>query len=121
MLKKQVIRFIAVGIVNTVFGNSIYALLIFLGLAYFYAVLLSTILGVLFNFKTIGKIVFKSNDHSLIFRFVAVYIVIYLLNIFFLWLFQHFGFENMYINGLLLLVPLAVVSFVLNKIFVFKG
>jgi len=120
MLKKQVIRFIAVGIVNTVFGYSTYALLIFFGLTYFYAVLFATILGVLFNFKTTGKIVFKNHDHSLIFRFVAVYVIIYLLNIFFLWLFQYLGLRNMYINGLLLLVPLAAVSFVLNKFFVFR-
>jgi len=83
--------------------------------------LLSTVLGVLFNFKTIGKLVFDSSDNSLIFRFILVYVVIYVLNTSGLWVFKSNGFENMYINGFILLAPLAIVSFILNKKFVFKG
>ena len=120
MKNNKFIRFLFVGILNTIFGYSLFAIFIFFNMHYSLAVLCSTILGVLFNFKTIGKLVFGSHDNSLIFRFVAVYIIIYGLNISFLWLFKYFGFENMYINGVVLLTPLAVVSFVLNKKFVFR-
>jgi putative flippase GtrA len=85
------------------------------------AVLLSTIFGVMFNFKTIGKLVFDSHDNSLIFRFVLVYSIIYILNVSGLWTFEKFGYDNMYLNGFALLAPLAVVSFILNKKYVFKG
>lgn len=119
-LNAQIIKFILVGILNTAFGYSLFALFIYLGLYYPLAVLFSTILGVLFNFKTIGKLVFGSSDNGLIFRFALVYVITYLLNIFFLWLFKKFGFENMYINGFVLLIPLATVSFLLNKFFVFR-
>ena len=80
----------------------------------------STILGVLFNFKTMGKLVFGRSDNGLIFRFMLVYIITYFLNIFFLWLFKWLGFDNMYISGFVLLIPLAAVSFLLNKFFVFR-
>ena len=118
-LNNKFIRFIFVGILNTIFGYSLFALFIYFNIHYSLAVFLSTLLGVLFNFKTIGNLVFKSNDNSLIFRFILVYVLIYLLNITFLWLFKINGLENMYINGLLLLVPLALISFVLNNKFVF--
>lgn len=116
----QIIKFLLVGILNTVFGYGLFSLFIYLGLYYPLAVLLSTILGVLFNFKTIGKLVFGSSDNGLIFRFILVYVITYLLNIFFLWLFKRLGFENMYINGFVLVVPLAIISFILNKFFVFR-
>ena len=119
-MKKQLIKFLFVVILNTIFGYSLFAFFIFLNMHYSLAVLCSTILGALFNFKTIGKLVFDSHDNSLIFRFVAVYIVIYILNISFLWFFKYLGFGNMYINGMVLLAPLALVSFVLNKKFVFR-
>ena len=116
----QVYKFIFVGILNTIFGYSLFAFFIYLGLYYPIAVLLSTILGVLFNFKTIGRLVFDSNDNGLIFRFILVYAITYLLNIFFLWLLKKLGSENMYIDGFALLIPLAAVSFLLNKFFVFS-
>lgn len=117
----KLIKFILVGILNTAFGYSLFALFIFLNIHYSLAVFLSTVLGVLFNFKTIGKLVFDSHDNSLIFRFIAVYVLLYLINISCLWFFKISGFENMYINGFVLLVPLALISFVLNRKYVFKG
>lgn len=119
--ENKFIKFILVGILNTIFGYSLFAIFIFLNMHYSLAVFLSTLLGVLFNFKTIGKLVFDSHDNSLIFRFIFVYVLLYLINISCLWLFKINEWENMYINGLILLVPLALISFVLNKKFVFKG
>lgn len=82
------------------------------------AVLFSTVLGVLFNYKTIGKIVFSSNENKLI-PFISVYIFLYVLNVFILWLMTTLGFTNMYISGAILLAPLALISYFLNKNFVF--
>ena len=119
--ESKFIKFILVGILNTMVGYSLFAFFIFLNIHYSLAVLFSTVLGVLFNFKTIGKIVFDSSDNSLIFKFISVYTIIYLLNISFLWIFRYYGFENMYINGFVLLAPFAIVSFFLNKKYVFRG
>jgi len=119
MLKQQVIRFIAVGIVNTLFGYGIYALLIYLGLNYMVAVLFATVAGVLFNFKTIGRYVFKSNDSSLLLKFIIVYTVIYGINV---GLIRFFSLWNIdyYTAGFLAIVPCAAISFILNKLFVFQ-
>ena len=54
----RVIRFLGVGVLNTVFGYSVYAALIFAGLSYLIALFLSTIAGVVFNYFSFGRIVF---------------------------------------------------------------
>ena len=117
-MDRRLLKFLLVGALNTVFGYSLFAFFIFLGVHYSLAVLLSTILGILFNFKTIGRLVFGSHNNRLIFRFVATYGVTYLLNVATLKVLDSFR-VNMYIAGLLLLVPLALVSFVLQKKYVF--
>jgi putative flippase GtrA len=123
MIKKfwqnRFFRFLVVGGINTVFGYSIFALLIFIGLNYILAITLGTIIGIIFNFKTVGSIVFKSHNNSLIIRFFAVYGVTYLFNLFGLSIFNHYHVSN-YISGAILILPAAVIAFLLNKKFVFN-
>ncbi len=119
MLKKQIINFILVGIVNTIFGYSIYALFLTLGFNYIWAVLFATILGILFNFKTIGKYVFDSHKNNLIFKFFSVYAIVFIVNILIIKIFKTIGFDD-YISGAFALIPSATVSFVLNKFYVFE-
>ena len=118
-LTPQFLKFLVVGGLNTLFGYSVFALFIYLGLHYALASLLSTVLGVLFNFKTTGTLVFKNRDNSLIFRFFGVYGVVYACNVLLLKLLGGSGF-NMYWAGALAIAPLALLSFVLNKLFVFE-
>lgn len=118
-MKKKFARYILVGILNTAFGYSLFALFIYLGIHYALAVLLSTVIGVIFNFKTIGLLVFKSKDNSLIYRFVAVYVFTYCLNVAFLRIFKKYDI-NMYLAGLLLLIPIALISFLLHNSIVFR-
>jgi putative flippase GtrA len=108
-----------VGGLNTLFGYSLFAVLIYAGLHYTVAVFIGTIIGVLFNFKTTGKLVFKSHDNGLIWKFFGVYGVIYLLNIIGLYLLEKISID-IYIAGMILILPMALVSFGLNKRFVFK-
>jgi putative flippase GtrA len=114
------LRFLAVGGLNTAFGYSVFAVLIYAGLHYSLAVFVSTLLGVLFNFKTTGVIVFRQNDNTLVFRFVAAYSAVYLLNVGLLKMLHMAGF-NMYAAGALLLFPMALVSYMLNAGLVFRG
>ena len=112
--KNQLVRFLFVGVLNTLFGYSIFVLLSLGGMSYYLSTLLATILGVLFNFKTIGKLVFKNYDNKLIFSFIAVYTLIYLLNIASLKLILSFGI-NLLIAQAGLVLPLALTSYFLNK------
>ncbi|MBQ2644221.1 GtrA family protein [bacterium] len=112
------IKFLFVGGLNTAFGYGVFAFFIFLKFHFAIASFLSTVLGILFNFKTTGIIVFKNHDNKLIFRFLGAYVIIYLLNILFLKIFK-IMYVNMYLAGFILIFPMAVVSFILMKKFVF--
>lgn len=119
LLKHQFVRFLLVGVLNTLFGYSVFAFLIFLKVHYSLAALLSTVLGGLFNFKTTGRLVFRSSDNRLVIKFTGVYVVVYLLNISCLKIFTHFN-VSMYFAGAILVLPMALVSFLLNRKFVFN-
>ncbi len=116
--KQQIFIFILVGIINTIFGYCCYAAFIYIGIAYPLALLYSTVLGVLFNFKTTGKFVFKNSNNLLIFKFVSVYICTYFFNIILI-KFLSLSF-NLYLSGLIAVIPAAMLGFVLNKTLVFK-
>ena len=66
----RLLRFFVVGAVNTFFSYLVYAALILIGAHYTLATLISTVLGVIFNFFTTGRIVFRSMDNK---RFVMSY------------------------------------------------
>jgi len=121
LLQYRFIRFLLIGVINTIVGYSLFAFFLYIGFHYTIATLFSTILGVLFNFKSIGIFVFESHDNKLIFRFILMYIFIYILNILGLYILKVLNYTNMYWNGLVLIVPLAIISFMLNKFFVFSG
>ena len=118
-LKSKYIKFIMVGIMNTLVGYSLFAFFLLLNFHYTLAVLFSTILGVLFNYKSIGKLVFNTHNNDRIYHFIGVYIFLYLLNVASLWGLSSIGLENMYVAGAILLAPLAIISYALNKSFVF--
>jgi len=120
LLDRRFAKFLVVGVLNTAFGYSIYAALIYLGLHVSVAILIGTILGILFNFRTTGQLVFGSRDNRLFVRFVAVYAILYVLNV--------AGVEALllagvgkYLAGALMLVPMALLAFILNKTLVFDA
>lgn len=119
LLQNKLVRFFIVSGLNTVFGYGLFALLIFIGVAYPLALLIGTIAGILFNFKTIGVVVFKNNNNILIFKFFGVYGITYLFNLGGLALFKSIDF-NIYWSGAILLIPIGLLAFLLNKIFVFN-
>ena len=115
----QWVRFLVVAGLNTGFGYGLFALLIFFGLHYAVAAFFSTIAGILFNFLTIGNIVFRRSELRLMFRFLAVYGIVYGLNVAGLKGFLWIGVDN-YVGGALLILPMGILSFALNKWFVFE-
>lgn len=117
---KRFLKFVFVGIINTIFGYSIYALLIMLGVHYTLAMLCSTIIGSLFNFKTTGKIVFKNTKNNLIFRFLFVYVAMYLFNMLVIKSCVFLNY-NLYLSGVIALFFAVPISFLLNRAFVFRG
>ncbi len=120
-IKIKFIRFVLVGILNTAFGIVIYWLFLYMGLNISLSLLLATILGVLFNFKTIGFLVFKNRDNRLIFKFSVCYIIIYFINLVLIkGLIYILPFLNNYLAGMIVLPLTAIMSFNLQSIFVFR-
>ncbi len=119
-LSEQFVRFLFVGALNTVFGYCAFAFFVFLGCNYIFAPLFATIIGVLFNFKTIGLLVFKNGDNRLLARFFGVYAIVYLCNVLCLKAFELGGIKNLYVSGIILVLPLALLGYGLNKKFVFE-
>ena len=117
----QFIKFLFVGGLNTLFGYFVFAVFNFLNFHYSLSTLLATILGILFNFKTTGCIVFKNSNNKLIFRFVMVYGFVYILTVGCLKGLSLLGFNNMYVNYLILIFPNALLSYYLMKKFTFNG
>lgn len=119
LARSRFVRFLTVGVINTLFGYGVYALLILLGTHYTLAALISTVCGVLFNFKTIGLLVFKDKRNSRIWSFVAVYAVTYGMNIGLLKVFLIFGVGPLP-AGAILLLPMALVAYTLQRLLVFR-
>ena len=112
-------RFLLVGGLNTAFGYGMFALFILLGVHYAVAAFLSTVLGILFNFKTTGTIVFKSHDNRLILRFFGVYGFMYVIGVANLKLFKELG-VHVLITAAVFTLPGAMLSFWLMRRFVFR-
>ncbi len=139
---KKFIKFLFVGALNTLFGYSLYALCLFTfthlpHTPYIIATIkkfvgflnlnketlsltIQWVVGVLWNFQTTGKIVFKNKDNGLLFKFLLTYIVSYLVNKTLLEMLLHYGF-NGYIAQAIIVLPVAIFSFIMLKTFVFKA
>jgi len=113
------ISFLVVGGLNTAFGYGVFVACLWLGMHYALAGAISTVLGVLFNFKSTGNLVFRSKGNRKLPHFVAVYAIIYLVNTLAIGVMLKFGIPE-WLGGLILLLPSAILSYVLNRQFVFS-
>ncbi|QOF79247.1 GtrA family protein [Variovorax sp. 38R] len=118
VLNSQLLRFLVVGGLNTAVGYALFAVLSWAGLPYPLAIGLATIAGVAFNFQSTGRLVFGGAPLSLLWRFVAAYVLVYLINIGAVALLLRAGL-NVYVANALVILPLALISFVLQRRFVF--
>ena len=118
---KLLLRFLIVGVLNTAVGYGLYASFILLGAPYLTALLLSTILGVIFNYFSTGRMVFKSYGGLRIFiRFITAYIIVYFINATELnALIKHFLIDPY--TGQAICVPTSVIlSWILMNYWVFR-
>jgi putative flippase GtrA len=111
-------KFIFISILNTIFGLGIFYFFIYIKLPYQLASLFGTIIGVIFNYYTNKTFVFNIKNNTL-YKFVFVYIFIYFFNIFNLNILKSSNI-NFYYGGLILIIPSGILTYILNKNFVFK-
>jgi putative flippase GtrA len=112
------VRFLLVGGLNTAVGYSIFAAFILLGASSTLALIGATVLGILFNFASTGRVVFGTGNVRLLPRFVLAYGAQFLLNWVALQALERAGLSPL-LAQLLLLAPLAIITFLMMKTLVF--
>ncbi len=118
--ERKFIKFLFVGFMNTVFSYIIYAVCVTILSRPTLSLGVSYIIGILFNFQTTGRIVFKNSDNKLLTKFFLCYITTFIINRQALdSLVNTFGVDK-YLSQAILVFPIAMVSFLLLKNFVFK-
>ncbi|TLY48063.1 MAG: GtrA family protein [Gammaproteobacteria bacterium] len=113
-LQKQFLIFLCVGVMNTIFGYSIFAFFIFLNTPYYLALLFAAVLGLMFNFITTGRIVFKNKRFCVFYKFIMINTLLYFIHITLI-KFINRSINNFYISGLLTMSLTSILSFYLNK------
>lgn len=113
----MILRFLAVGVLNTLFSVGVYWLLLYMGLVYQWAVALSLVLGVVFSFSNHRSLVFKARGGFV--RYVLVWVFIYVINITLISVIRKYVGD--YVAAVVLLPVNVILSFMLMKWFVFQG
>jgi putative flippase GtrA len=114
------LRFLLVGGFNTAVGYSLLLVALAIMPTTFTALVVASILGILFNFKTTGSLVFGARDPRLLPRFFGVYGVAFVYNSIGLTLLEGMGVRP-WLGALVLLPSSVLVSYLLNQRFVFGG
>jgi putative flippase GtrA len=114
------LRFLIAGGVNVIFSYSVFCLVLWMGGHSMVALITTTILGTLFNFLTIGNLVFRNAKPHLLWRFIAVYGFVFFCNAAGLLIFERFGFVPVLAQAILM-PSIVVLSYFLNKSFTFGG
>lgn len=115
---RQLVAYYSVAALNTAFGYSLFALLVFLGLNLFLAQVLSHAAGMAFNYQTYRRHVFRDSQAA-VFRYVLAYGANYLLGLALLALFHRLVASD-YVAGLLMMTASSAVNFVALKLLVFR-
>lgn len=77
----RLVRFLLVGALNTAFGYGLFAAIFLATGSHRFAIVLATILGILFNFFTTGRVVFGNRSARALIPFVLSYAVTMAVNL----------------------------------------
>jgi putative flippase GtrA len=122
-LTHQLQRFLITGSINSGFAYFIYVFsVLVLHLPYFWAVILSWCLGVLFSYTMFRTFVFTDGDRSWrsFRRFIPTYVFLLGVNIISMHILVDLAHWNSLIAQAVVIAGCAVMSFIFNRIFVFK-
>jgi putative flippase GtrA len=117
---RQFVRFIAVGLLNTAFGYLVFSVSVLAGVPPMPSLVLAYLLGVPFNFMTTGMFVFDDHGHTLFWRFVVAYGVIYVFNVASYHLLVAAVGAGPLVAQAICLPVVAVFAFILFKVHVFR-
>jgi putative flippase GtrA len=118
----KIVKFLSAAVLNTVFGYSVYAILLLINIPYLLALFVATIAGVVFNYISFGRIVFNGSWGWFVFiKFIIAYALIYVVNATLLRILMICFFLNPYF-GQAVCIPISVLlSWLLMNYWVFKN
>lgn len=117
--EKKFVKYLFVGFMNTVFSYIIYAIIVTITGRATLSLGISYVICVLFNFQTTGRIVFQNKDNSLLIKFILCYLTTFFINRYALDTMVNTIGMDKYLSQALLVFPIAMISFLLLKFFVF--
>lgn len=77
---ETMLRFLVVGVANTVFGYAVYALAVLVGVSPQLALILQFLLGALWNFRMHARLVFAVEGWGRLPAYIGAYLLIYAAN-----------------------------------------
>lgn len=111
--------FVAVGVLNTAFGYTVFAIVYFLSGTYRVAIVLATALGIVFNYFTTGRIVFANRGIRAFVPFLLGYAVVCVVNILLVdWMVA--AAISAYLAQAFALPVTVVLAFIINDRIVFR-
>jgi putative flippase GtrA len=118
--KKEFMRFLVAGGVNTLFGFAVYSACILTGMAVWLALLVGMLSGTVFNFITTGGYVFRDISPPRFPRFVICYFFIYGINLLLIELVSTW-LNSKILSQAIITFPLALLSYFMMARFVFSS
>jgi putative flippase GtrA len=115
----RLVRFLVVGGVNTVFGYSIFAVVYLLSDSHIAALIVSVLIGVTFNFFSIGAVVFRNLAGKRFVLFCLNYAVAFSANYLMLEALVATGMDPL-VAQMICLPAFIAISYGLNARFVFR-
>ena len=110
-------RFLLAGVVNSLFGFSVFSAVVLLGGPLWLDLFIAVTAGIIFNFFSIGSFVFRRAAISRFPRFVVCYAVVYVTNL--AMLEQLATSMHPMVAQAMLTLPIALLNYVLLRRFVF--
>ena len=119
ILENNLLRFLIVGGLNTLFGFTVYAIFAMTEMATSTVLIISNLIGMLFNFFTTGGIVFFDTRISTLPRFLFCYIAIYFIYL------ELINWLEPILNSrilamALIILPMTILSYLMLKFFVYR-
>jgi putative flippase GtrA len=118
--KKEFMRFLVAGGVNTLFGFAVYSACILTGMAVWLALLVGMLSGTVFNFITTGGYVFRDISPPRFPRFVICYFFIYGINLLLIELVSTW-LNSKILSQAIITFPLALLSYFMMARFVLSS
>lgn len=115
---KEIVRFYQAAIINTAFGISAYALLVWLGFNIYAAQAIAHVMGMTFNYFTYSRHVFRGAAPAKI-RFILSYAIYYVVNLAVLATLAQF-IASPYIAGIVAALLVSLLNYFALKHLVFR-